>query len=112
MSDEGMSTGDLVFAYKETFHSKIDTSSLLEVMMEQKWIKKKQKKTLDSRDDATNSSFLFSMFCNSALAPQDFIDLVKQTKHEKNLDFAVHLQKTYDESRKHKQLRIVESKCM
>jgi hypothetical protein len=110
MSEERMSTGDLVFAYKETFHSKIDASSLLEVMVEKKWIKRKQKKTLDSRDDATRSSFLHSMFCNSVLAPQDFIDLVKQTKHEKNLEFAVHLQKTYDESRKHKQLQIVESK--
>ena len=98
-------TPNLLHKVKDTFHSSIDASSLVQLMVEKKLMKKKEKKFLDTSDEATKSSYLYSEFSRSdrrfILKSQEFIDIIKETDHEKNVIFANHLQRLLDESEKH-----------
>ena len=108
MAEEGerlTDTTKLLFKVKDTFHSSIDVLSVAQLMVEKKLMKRKEKKFLDISDDATKSSYLYSKFFRSdgrsTLNSQEFIDIFKESNHEKNVIFANHLQRLLDESEKH-----------
>ena len=108
MAEEGerlTNTPNLLHKVKDTFHSSIDASSVVQLMVEKKLMKKKEKKFLDTSDEATKSSYLYSEFTRSdrrfILKSQEFINIIKETDHEKNVIFANHLQRLLDESEKH-----------
>lgn len=85
---------DLLFPFRDSFHSKVDIDSLIAVLEENQLLKRKEKKRLQCADESARKSFVFTKLYSAgqSLSVDRLIKLFTETENEKNLHFSKALQ--------------------
>ena len=89
-----LTTQDLLFPFKDSFHSKVEINSLIAVLEQNQLLKKKEKKLLQRVDETAKKSFVFNKLYSAgqSLSVDRLIKLFTETENEQNVHFSKALQ--------------------
>ena len=89
-----LTTQDLLFPFKDSFHSKVEINSLIAVLEQNQLLKKKEKKLLQRVDETAKKSFVFNKLylADQSLSVDRLIKLFTETENEENVHFSKALQ--------------------
>ena len=89
-----LTTKDVLFPLKDSFDSKVDIDSLIEVLDQNQLLKKKEKKLLQRVDETAKKSIVFGKLysADQSLSVDRLLKLFTDTENEKNMHFSKALQ--------------------
>ena len=81
---------DVLFQFRDSFNAQVDIDSLIEVLAQNKLLKKKEKKLLQRVDETTKKSFVYGKLysADQSLSVDRLVKLFTDTEHEKNVHFS------------------------
>ena len=99
---ERMTAKDLLFPFRDSFHSKVDIGSLIVVMEQNELLKKKEKKQLQRVDETAKKSIVYQKlyWADQSLSVDRLVKLFTDTKNEKNVHFSIALQSIVSSAQK------------
>ena len=91
---EQLTTQDLLFPFKDSFHSKVHINSLVKVLEENQLLTKKEKKLLQRVDETAKKSFVFNKLysADQSLSVDRLIKLFTESENDQNVHFSKALQ--------------------
>ena len=89
-----LTTQDLLFPFKDSFHSKVHINSLIAVLEENQLLTKKEKKLLQRVDETAKKSIVFNKLYSAgqSLSVDRLIKLFTESENEQNVHFSKALQ--------------------
>ena len=96
MADVGqLTTKDLLFPFRDSFHYRVDIESLISAMDQSQLLKKKEKKLLRRVDETARKSFVYDkLYFADQLSAESLVELFTETENQQNVKFSKVLQST------------------
>ena len=87
---EQLTTKDLLFPFRDSFHSIVDIESLIVVMDQNQLLRRKEMKLLQRVDETAKKSYIFTKLysANQSLSANRLVQLFTETANERNLQFS------------------------
>lgn len=102
---EKLTTKDLLFPFRDSFHSRVHIESLIEALDQSQLLKRKEKKLLQRVDENAKKSFVYNKLytadlSTTSLSLTDVVKLFKDSGNKKNEDFSKALESILSSSQK------------
>lgn len=87
---EQLTTKDLLFPFRDSFHSIVDIESLIVVMDQNQLLRRKEMKLLQRVDETAKKSYIFTKLnsADQSLSANRLVQLFTETANERNLQFS------------------------